>query len=375
MKKAWLVPFVVVFTSGCASDTWIYPVFNANDQRALVKDGAQSAAVPLTVDDSRNLVIGLTQKLDSASRHRDDGKLVLRELLFYGTLLAAGGVAAGSIAVRNIGGVIAGGSVTLDSHYQPSVQSKAFANAATMMRCAQDRLDPIDPALVDVLGPSLTSDVKPEVRSAYAGIPQQVRDYVNRVGLNLQAELAAVQLATPSRQEIASALQNASEADGTAKDAASNLATKVQETVVKRVPPPVLENLENAKRSIANVEKNIAELAATRPPQGATVVETEAELKSTKLMNTLATDSNNAASAVSAVSGSVSPQLVTNCQFNSHTLDKVVDGDVGAADMRRYRSCQIQRKTAAEQGEMAVAFAEATTKLSSGLELCAKSIH
>ncbi|MBI0329159.1 hypothetical protein [Burkholderia plantarii] len=373
MKKAWLVPLVVVLTSGCASDTWIYPVFNASDQRALVKDGARSAAVPLTVDDSRNLVIGLAQKLDAASRHRDDGKLVLRELLFYGTLLAAGGVAAGSIAVRNIGGVIAGGSVTLDSHYQPSVQSRAFANAATMMRCAQDRLDPIDPALIDVLGPALTSDVTPEVRSAYADIPAQVRDYVKRVGLNLQAELAAVQLATPSRQEIATALQAASQAEVTAKDTAADLANKVRNTVLHRVPPAVLEDLEKARRSIDGVQKNIATLAGSSAPQGASAA-TAGSMPAT-LMETMTTDSRAAASAVAAVAGSVGSQWIVDCQFNGHALDEVVEGEVGAADMRRYRSCQIQRETAAEQGEMAVAFMEATTKLSSGLELCAKSIH
>ncbi|GLZ20692.1 hypothetical protein [Burkholderia plantarii] len=373
MKKAWLVPFVVVLTSGCASDTWIYPVFNASDQRALVKDGAQSAAVPLTVDDSRNLVIGLTQKLDSASRHRDDGKLVLRELLFYGTLLAAGGVAAGSIAVRNIGGVIAGGSVTLDSHYQPSVQSKAFANAAMMMRCAQDRLDPIDPALVDVLGPALTNHFTPEARSAYAGIPQQVRDYVQKVSVNLQIELAAIQLAKPSRQEILSALNAASAADATAASSTQKLAATVTQSVTSKGRRELLaaEKAREAALSSRQAAETIEKLRA-----GADV---EKLRDFNEIVGTLNSEISTAASAATAASDVLAEVVAIptkdECLFDGKKLDLVKASDLNPPAMRRFRACQIQEKTPAEQGEMAVAFVEATTKLSSELEFCAKSIH
>ncbi|WLE63233.1 hypothetical protein GIY62_23210 [Burkholderia plantarii] len=367
MKKAWLVPFVVVLTSGCASDTWIYPVFNASDQRALVKDGAQSAAVPLTVDDSRNLVIGLTQKLDSASRHRDDGKLVLRELLFYGTLLAAGGVAAGSIAVRNIGGVIAGGSVTLDSHYQPSVQSKAFANAAMMMRCAQDRLDPIDPALVDVLGQSLTSHFTPEARSAYADIPRQVRDYIQRVSLNLQAELAAVQLAKPSQQDIQSALDQAGVAEKAALRATENLADTVTEAVKNGKLTSAAFDINEAAKFVKEVKENAGELAAIPVLQSAP--------ETTGPLQKLTVSADAAVAAASSAVAKTGELSRDSCQFNNHSLADVKASDLQLSDMRRYRGCLIREKTAAEQGEMAVTFVDATTKLSSGLDLCAKSIH
>jgi hypothetical protein len=314
MKKTIFLSSVALLASGCASDSWLYPMFNAEDQRALVNDGAKLTAVPLTVDDARNLVFGLTEKLNTASRHRDYAKMITHELLFYGSLLAVGGVAASSIALRNVGAGIAAGSVALDNHYQPSVQSLAFDRAAQRMRCARDLLDPIDPALLDALPADARQQIHPEIMSLYAAIPHLTNSYVEKVSLDLRAALTAVTLSAPSEQDLLNSLQNYTTAQGKSLQYTSDLHTKVSLSV---------------KNTRVIDEKAAVSLAA---------------------------------SAASSASATTPPQCVLPSAAK-----------ISPSSSREYRVCVIRGKSPEEQGELAQAFGQAVGIFSEQMDLCLKT--
>ncbi|WP_155740299.1 hypothetical protein [Burkholderia territorii] len=207
MRKAMAASGIVIALCGCSHDTMIYPTLDEREQGKLISAGAAHARVPATVDDARNLVIGWTIKLDTASQHRDYAKIVAQELLFYGSLLAIGGIAAGSAALRNIGAGIAGGSIALDHHYQLADQENAFRRAAVRMRCARDLLDPIDPAVLDALPETArTTTLSSSAMADYYVIPRTVSRYVDRVGQDLRVSLSAIALAPPSQQDILNTL-------------------------------------------------------------------------------------------------------------------------------------------------------------------------
>jgi hypothetical protein len=310
MKTTVVLATLAVGLYGCSSDSWLYPTFNISDQRKLVESGAKLASVPSTVDDARNLVIGLTAKLDDAARHRNDAEIVTRELLFYGSLIAVGGVAASSIALRNVGAGIAAGSIAVDHHYQSSVQESAFRKASQRMRCARDLLDPIDPALLDVLPAPARNAIPDKTMADYSTVPRNVSNYVDRVSQDLRAALAAVTLSTPSQQDLLASFS--------ANEAAQKQTAKV---ITQKLKAQVAAAVTEA------AEKAVAEAAV-------------------------------AASAV-----------MPPAQCNEPSESTATS----PSDWRQYRACLIRRQSAESQAQLTLAFGQAIGTLPTQLELCLKT--
>ncbi|WP_155632969.1 hypothetical protein [Burkholderia stagnalis] len=362
MKRIILLSSAALLASGCASDSWIYPTFDAEDQRTLVNDGAKLTAVPITVDDARNMVFGLTEKLSSASRHRDDAKVIARELLFYGSLLAVGGVAASSIALRNVGAGIAAGSLALDNHYQPSVQSAAFDKAAQRMRCARGLLDPIDPALLDALPADARAQIPAETMSRYAGIPRRVSTYIEKVSLDLRAALAVVTLSAPSEQDLLASLTSYRQAQSVSDRRTSGLSKAISKTVrnARAVDERTAVALAASAASAAKVAADASSrLASSVSIQGQQSVSTELLADARKTADAAVTAAARAISAASSVSALTSPR----CTLPSAT-------NISPSTSREYRICVIQGKTPEEQGELAQAFGQAVGTFSEQMDLC-----
>lgn len=340
-------------------------MFNAEDQRALVNDGAKLTAVPLTVDDARNLVFGLTEKLNTASRHRDDAKMITRELLFYGSLLAVGGVAASSIALRNVGAGIAAGSVALDNHYQPSVQSLAFDRAAQRMRCARDLLDPIDPALLDALPADARKQIHAETMSLYATIPHLTNNYIEKVSLDLRAALTAVTLSAPSEQDLLNSLQSYKAAQNKSTQYTSNLHTKVSLAIqnTKVVDEKAAVFLAASAASAAKVAADASsQLASSISVQGQQLASTDIIERAKKASDEAIAAAKRAISAASSASATTSSQ----CALPS-------EAEISPSSSREYRVCVIRGKSPEEQGELAQAFGQAVGTFSEQMDLCLKT--
>jgi hypothetical protein len=367
MKTVIALATLATALSGCSSNSWIYPTFNASDQRKLVESGAKIASIPSTVDDARNLVIGLTAKLDDAAQHRNDAETVAREILFYGSLIAVGGVAVGSIALRNVGAGIAAGSVALDHHYEASIQEAAFRKATQRMRCARDLLDPIDPALLDALPTPARNAIPDKTMADYSAVPRAVSNYVDRVSQDLRAALSAVTLSTPSQQD----LQASFSANKAANEQTDRNTKQLKEHVATAIQNFQGTNDAAAVAAAAKAAKAATEAAnALRTAVNTTIVQgvpltdqSEIVLQATKAADEAVTE---AALATSAVSVAI-PRPAAQCVEPSESTVAVM------ADRRAYRACLIRRQSADSQAQLTLAFGQAVGTLPTELELCLKT--
>ncbi|MFL9869524.1 hypothetical protein PQR67_35590 [Paraburkholderia fungorum] len=366
MKRTIVLAWATLIVTGCASDSWLYPTFNADDQRTLVYDGAKISAVPSTADDARNMVFGLTAKLNEARRHRSDAQIVARELLFYGSLLAVGGVAVSSIALRNVGAGIAAGSVALSNHYEPGVQATAFDRGAQRMRCAKDLLDPIDPALLDALPADARDKIPVPTMALYASVPRTVNVYVERVSQDLRVALNAVTLSAPSQQDLMSSVNSYTDAKKKTEDDTKNLnslvSAKVESALLANDTAAVAlaASAASAAKAAADASRRLVESASI---QGQTVDrQSDAFIQATKAAD----------AAVAAAALATSATLLAAAAKPAACVRPPLS-DISPTSSLEYRACEIRRKTPEEQGELALAFGQAVGTLSEQLELCLKT--
>jgi hypothetical protein len=367
MKTTVVLATVAVGLFGCSSDSWLYPTFSISDQHKLVESGAKLSSVPSTVDDARNLVIGLTAKLDDAARHRNDAEIVARELLFYGSLIAVGGVAASSIALRNVGAGIAAGSIALDHHYQSSVQESAFRKASQRMRCARDLLDPIDPALLDALPAPARNAISDKTMADYSAVPRNVSNYVDRVSQDLRAALAAVTLSTPSQQDLLASFSanNVAKqhADLDTKNLSKDVSTAIQTFQKTNDTVAVAAAAKAAAAATAAAKASQTLLNATVIQGVPLAAQSDIVVQAAKAADEATAE---AALATSAVSAAAPPTTALCVEPSESTV-------ASPSDWRQYRACLIRRQSAESQGQLTLAFGQAVGTLPTQLELCLKT--
>lgn len=251
MKKKILSLLIITFSlSGCASDSWIYPLESQPTNEEVIQRGAKLSNPPMTLDEARNLVLGWDSILGSAARNRRYSEIAAKEMIFYGTLLAMGGIVGGSVALRNVGATIAGVGAVGDQHYQFGEQRATFARAARRMECARNVLDPLDPAVLDAIEGQTAVDLTPYV-AATLDVPRHVNEYILTVRNDLRVALVAFSLSTPSRQEIESAMDYARKARDGARSRVPTVLAKFpaqsQQFVNQSVKNRACDGLENDK--------------------------------------------------------------------------------------------------------------------------------
>jgi hypothetical protein len=210
-----LVFFGAFALTSCAS---LYPHQPWTSRDELIKTGQEHQLVPITVNDARNLIIGLYEVLSDAKKSRDLQALVGEEVTFYGTLIAVAGITADSRAARNSGGVLAGLAALLVGHYKPADQSLIFDKAAQRVDCLKEAMRPISPQVRNLFGADFGTG-NDDVVAAYAEIPAQTIDFVDTISKDLNAALQSVVLSAPSKDELTTTMQGWKDSKNKAKPA------------------------------------------------------------------------------------------------------------------------------------------------------------
>jgi hypothetical protein len=193
------------------------------------------------VDQARRLLDGLMVVLSDGRDKRNQYQDAINEFVFYGILTAVVGIAAKSIAARNVGGGVAGIGSAVDGHYKLDQQSLAFAKAYTRAGCVLNALNVIDLqtyALFDgqPLGPAGTVNIDDE----YSNIPNNTISAVQDIGKLLRNDLKSISTKSGSLSDIqktATDIRAAAEAAATVPTQAASQSTqslaasKVQDVV------------------------------------------------------------------------------------------------------------------------------------------------
>lgn len=220
--------------TGCA--TGVLPIEPKYDREALRTSG-KTMPDALTVTDVRKIAAAWSDQLNQATRDRRMQSVAAKEVLFYGTLLfTAGSVQMARQAsetwrqVRNIGAGAAAGSELFSSHYQTNDQTLAFKHAQVKMSCLIEALQAVpeeakftklfsnDPGAKEKASMALTQDPK-DLDALYLAVPAKTLFFIEQTVLpQLQAELLAIQLGTPSRDALTQLVSKfkAAEESGTA---------------------------------------------------------------------------------------------------------------------------------------------------------------
>jgi len=246
--KLWTVSRAVMAALACTSfaGCGMLPVVPPYNPNKLVQ--GDNALKPMSVYDARALTSNWQAALTGAANDRRNAELVAGELQFYGTLLFAatsayivhmGGatnVARDVVRARNWGAAAGFGSTVISQHYNWAAQRTAFTGAAARMKCAWSAIEPLNPALrelltqadIDRINAKLQSQQSKETfETLWAAVAQRTRHFVEfEVNPDLQNALNAITLSTPPAASLADSLEawkNAKDKGGeAAKDVAKN---------------------------------------------------------------------------------------------------------------------------------------------------------
>lgn len=203
--RSFIACLFAILLSSCA----LYPVVPYKNRSDLVAAGEAESLEPLDIPTARNMIVGLRLILTQSTFDRQRLTLVAGESLFYGTLLAAVGVATDSIATRNVGGGVAALSTVMSNHYRPSDQEAVFRKAAVRAQCVEDAIAPISPTVRLFLPARLmvahTKNSKSppdDVTSTYDDIPRVTLDAVNKIQAELAVALAGIALPASSKDDL-----------------------------------------------------------------------------------------------------------------------------------------------------------------------------
>jgi hypothetical protein len=183
--------------------TSCYPVLPYKSRAELINKGEAEDVVVLDIDTARDMVVGLRLVLSDASYERQKAALIGGETLFYGTLVAAVGVAVDEIGVRNVGGGVAALSTILTNHYRLTDQQVAFHKAALRAQCVEDAIAPISPTVRILLPARITKDVGgDDITGQYDDVPGITLDAVNKIQGDLEVALAGITLPVASKDDL-----------------------------------------------------------------------------------------------------------------------------------------------------------------------------
>lgn len=221
-------PLIVVLSillSSCA----LYPTVPRQTPEELARIGTADPYTYFDVENTRNMVRGLRITLEDSAADRRTADTVLREISFYGTLVLVGGTLEESIAARNIGGGSAGLASIFSNHYGIKVQRSAFTRAARHARCLEDAIRPIAPEVRILFDSSF--DGNEDLAQKYYAIPTVTFDEVNKIRVNLAAELDGIAMGAPSVNEIKSIFDDLSQATEQATNQAKATTVGPQDVV------------------------------------------------------------------------------------------------------------------------------------------------
>lgn len=263
-KRLVCIVSAVAVTTGCGTTSGVWPVVPKYDRADLIKkEGSFPEAN--TVAGVKNLSGAWHKLMYEAGRDREVQRVVQNEVLFYGTMMLTGGAlmfAKEGKAIwqtlRNIGGAAAFGSDLIGSHYQPGDQSMAFRKAETQMACLIDALQPIpnqneyDKLFTadekNKVSEKLQAAESPDIDDLHAAVPRLTLHFIeHQVIPSLRADLQAITLGTPSREELMARLDQFK-------------AKQAQATTAANALPGPASDLKPADEAIKALQKNVERL-------------------------------------------------------------------------------------------------------------------
>lgn len=225
-----LLVFVTMSVTGCV---WPVQPSKTNTNRTLIEAAHGNSEIKISsAEDAHNLVDGLYAVTTDQSKWRVIYEHSGDDTTFYGTLLAAIGVATGGIAARNIGAGVAGISTAVSSHYQFSQQRVAFERASARAKCLQEAMNDIDDSSLALFNGQPLDSFGTDVNGAddaWTRFPTETLSAVNNIVSALRQDLNQLSTPTGSLADIrALATQVKLAADAAAKLPAGSASQEAQ---------------------------------------------------------------------------------------------------------------------------------------------------
>ena len=165
------------------------------------KDNASQSINDIT--SARYLIDGSVALLSTATEERRNGEELVNDTTYFGTLIAVIGVAAKSIAARNVGAGVAGISSATGAHYQLDKQKTAFKKALSSAQCLQSRLNGLDQATYELFpNQILGKDGDTDYDKLYATIPGLTYERYLDIVSQLSDDLDGISTASGSLSEV-----------------------------------------------------------------------------------------------------------------------------------------------------------------------------
>lgn len=219
---------VLALTSGCASwHVMEYPV--RKDGKGGLADLAENS--PFFAENAEHalkVVQGMREFLTTRANKRRKAQYYGSEVVFYSTLVAAGGIVDSRDSVRDGGGLLAALASIITGRYQLAGQRAALLKARDRVVCiegalletgAADNSFKAHQSNIAAILPTAAKDVNDVVIRAHGTIPRLTREALTNVAAALERDLDALQPVGMTRSELVAVLNQARAAEESAKNA------------------------------------------------------------------------------------------------------------------------------------------------------------
>lgn len=205
-----------VFLSACA----LRPIAPELSRAEVLARANPDTNTSVDLDTAKNLLSGWHNVYLEAAQSRRNWQLGFGEVLFYGSVFAVLGAITNHDHLRNLGIAAAGGSSLGSGHYQAAAQLTAFRKAIRRIACMEDAMMQITASDEN----QFAAELNQKQRTTLYELPAKVVNRIRKVRTELGDTLNGIELATPSKDDIANAFKSwlaAKEGSGTQQVAAS----------------------------------------------------------------------------------------------------------------------------------------------------------
>lgn len=188
---------------------------------------------------ARQLIGGLIALLAAETETRRNDEEVVNDTTYFGTLTAVIGVAAKSIAARNVGAGVAGISAATGGHYQLDKQKTAFKKALSNAQCVRAKLNDLDEDAYELFPDQMLGkddDTGADYDKLYAKIPSLTYDRYLDIVSTLSDDLDGISTASGSLsdvQNLAGSIRDAAQKADSLKANEAGRAQAAQDKVQK----------------------------------------------------------------------------------------------------------------------------------------------
>lgn len=198
--RAGFATLLSISLAACA----LRPVPPELSREEVIAKATASSDTAVDLETAKKILNGWHNVYLEAAQSRRNWQLGFSEVLFYGSLFAVLGAIINHDHARNLGIAAAGGSSLASGHYQANVQAAAFRKAVRRLACLEEatmQITPRDEA-------RYASSLAPALRATLYELPAKMVNRIRKVRTELGDTLNGIELATPSRDDIANAFKS-----------------------------------------------------------------------------------------------------------------------------------------------------------------------